>query len=374
MEGSLIFMATAVALSILNQYAYTIELALRLLRLEQFSIVMAALLALLGLILLAPGYDSWARRLQEQRSQMILAWISFLALAFSLAFLMFSGGLNPTTTQLAAVAVSLLLLATAVSMMIASDLGEAWLPHIFRSFDYSLLTAVLFGGQVVLIMVYAVGVTFPMLILLLGTIAAAIIVQVFSTPVQTAVDQIAFFNSPAIRRKRSELRAESNAAQLVDSSLDLLEMNEEAFIKHTRRALSQMGNLPKLAANPLTNLPLVKVRTGENGRGESTLIRATELKLILTESIARLKPPGEVAFGTTDAWRHYNALYFPYVVGLRPYSRRYYHEEDGVGKNGSKEALAWFRTQVPERTLYNWQNAAAQLVAQDLRERSRAVI
>ena len=35
--------------------------------------------------------------------------------------------------------------------------------------------------------------------------------------------------------------------------------------------------------------------------------------------------------------------------------------------------LDWFRTQVPQRTLYNWQNAAAALVARDLRERSRRV-
>ena len=28
----------------------------------------------------------------------------------------------------------------------------------------------------------------------------------------------------------------------------------------------------------------------------------------------------------------------------------------------------WFQANVPERTLYNWQNAAAKLVAQDLRE------
>jgi hypothetical protein len=149
-------------------------------------------------------------------------------------------------------------------------------------------------------------------------------------------------------------------------------MNEAAFNKHTRRALSQMGDLPKLAANPLTNLPLVTMRSSANGRAQSTLIRATELKIILTESIERLKPPGEADFGTTDAWRHYNALYFPYVKGLRPYRRRTYHEENG--DDAINEALDWFRSQVPERTLYNWQNAAAALIARDLRERSRHMV
>jgi hypothetical protein len=32
------------------------------------------------------------------------------------------------------------------------------------------------------------------------------------------------------------------------------------------------------------------------------------------------------------------------------------------------EALEWFRQEVPERTLYNWQNKAAELIAQSLRE------
>jgi len=51
------------------------------------------------------------------------------------------------------------------------------------------------------------------------------------------------------------------------------------------------------------------------------------------------------------------------AFGLKPYSRR----TDYTG-NG----LDWFRTYVPERTLYNWKNAAAKLVAQDLREQITA--
>ena len=191
---------------------------------------------------------------------------------------------------------------------------------------------------------------------------------------QTAVDQIAFSRFPQIRRKRTLLRAESNAAQRLDPSLNLMGMDDDKFGKLTRRALSQMGDLPKLAANPLTYLPLVDARLDENGRIDSTLLRATELKIILSESIERLKPPGDARFGTSDAWRHYNALYFPYVQGIRPYSRRYYAEDNANGDDPNiKEALDWFRMQVPERTLYNWQNAAAKLIARDLKERSRQI-
>jgi oxygen-independent coproporphyrinogen-3 oxidase len=42
----------------------------------------------------------------------------------------------------------------------------------------------------------------------------------------------------------------------------------------------------------------------------------------------------------------------------------------GARDPAARAALEWFRTAVPERTLYNWQTAAARLVARDLRERS----
>jgi hypothetical protein len=90
-----------------------------------------------------------------------------------------------------------------------------------------------------------------------------------------------------------------------------------------------------------------------------------ELKALLTESILRLKPRNGDQFGTSAEWRYYNALYFPYIIGLKPYSRRTQHSHlDPV----AKQALEWFRTQVPERTLHNWQTAATKLVAQDLRQ------
>ena len=65
-----------------------------------------------------------------------------------------------------------------------------------------------------------------------------------------------------------------------------------------------------------------------------------------------------------------------------PFDRREFLQAGALGIGGltlsglfaeldpaAQEALDWFRTYIPERTLYNWQNAAAKLVAQDLRER-----
>jgi hypothetical protein len=82
-------------------------------------------------------------------------------------------------------------------------------------------------------------------------------------------------------------------------------------------------------------------------------------------------PDANGDYGTTDEWRHFNALYFPYVLGLKPYRRQLNVAEVDTAV---LPIIEWFRSQVPERTLYNWQTKAAQLVAQDLRERSRQLL
>jgi len=132
-------------------------------------------------------------------------------------------------------------------------------------------------------------------------------------------------------------------------------MSEEQFARLTRRALSHLGDLPKLAASPLVDLPIVQ--------GTQPLDRAQALKSLLVQSIQKLKPQSDMEFGVTDEWRYYNALHFPYVLGLKPYTRR--ADYDSLD-NASRAALDWFRTSVPERTLHNWQNAAAKLIAKDL--------
>jgi hypothetical protein len=114
-------------------------------------------------------------------------------------------------------------------------------------------------------------------------------------------------------------------------------------------------------------MTIVEERIIARGASDSTLERAAELKALMTESILHLKPAGESEHGTSDAWRFFNALYYPYVVGLKPYSRQ---AIQGDLEAGHKQVLEWFQNQVPERTLYNWQSAAARLVAQHIRELS----
>lgn len=243
--------------------------------------------------------------------------------------------------------------------------GERLLPHLFKSFDYSLFTALLFGGQVALVMAFSTGVTLPLLALLLTTIAAAIAVQVLAGPVAALVDQVAFFQFPVVRREQAALRAAAEAVTRTDASVDLLALDESDFAGLTRRAISYLDNLPRLATSPLVYLPLVESRVAHLA-APGPLERAAELRALLVETIEHLKPRGRGEFGTTDEWRHYNALYFPYVAGLKPYRRQ--PHSNGLDP-ASQQALDWFRSQVPERTLYNWQQAAAQVVAKQLRQK-----
>ena len=83
-----------------------------------------------------------------------------------------------------------------------------------------------------------------------------------------------------------------------------------------------------------------------------------ELQTSLFKGLAQ--PPG-----TSDEWRHYTSLYFPYVAGIRPYSRR---PAPASTDGALREAAEWFAAAVPERTLHNWQNEAARLIAGHLRE------
>lgn len=244
-------------------------------------------------------------------------------------------------------------------------LGEAFWPDFLRSLDASILFALLFGTPVALTMLLATGSTKSMLVLLLITMTLALASQVFAAWVQQQLDRLAFTAFPRLQQQRAELRATVDALPKIDETVNPNTWNETEFVRLTRRALSHYGDLPRLSTSPLTRLPTIDARLAARQAPENTLERAAELKCLLQEAICRLKPSGDEPFNTSEAWRHYNALYFPYVVGLKPYSRRADHTSLDPTQ---QQALDWLRTQVPERTLHNWQNSAAKLVAQYLRE------
>ncbi|MEW5989710.1 MAG: hypothetical protein AB1791_24055, partial [Chloroflexota bacterium] len=259
----------------------------------------------------------------------------------------------------------LVLLGLAVAALDAFDQGEALLPDFGRSLAASVVAALLFGGQVGLVMATVTGVTTPMLVLLLATVATAIATQALSDPIQAGLDRLVFARLTRLRQRRADLRTAASALPRLDETVTPAALDEAEMARLTRRALSHLGHLPRLTSSPLTRLPIIEARLARRGARDDTLERAAELKALLTESILRLKPRQVGEFGATDEWRYYNALYFPYVVGLKPYSRRTDHDHL---EPAAQAALAWFQTQVPERTLHNWQRTAAELIARDLLE------
>ncbi|HEX6384263.1 MAG TPA: hypothetical protein VF177_06305 [Anaerolineae bacterium] len=366
----LVAYAMALALDTLILYAPAAT-ARQMARWQQPFLFLPALSWLLVLVMIWRGDVPWRTRLKNHPQPVGLILAATLFFSLGLGLLLFPLGWLPRLWILAGIGVDLLLLGVAIAMLDAFDQGEHLLPHLLRSLDYTFFTALLFGGQVTVVMALSTGVTFPMLVLLLTTIAAAVLVQTLAGPLQLALDQIAFFNFPETRQAQAQLRAAADAVRRVDHTLNPNDLPEEEFVRLTRRALSHMGDLPRLVASPLTRLQLVETHLARRESPANTLERAAELKAVLRESIERLKPRNKGDFGTTDEWRYYNALYFPYVVGLKPYSR--YATSNHEVDDTAQLALDWFRSQVPQRTLHNWQNAAAQLIAQDLRERSRNI-
>ena len=126
------------------------------------------------------------------------------------------------------------------------------------------------------------------------------------------------------RSPRSLRRTESALPLRSQSPLDGID--DDTFVRLTRRALGHYGDLSKLVASPLTALPVIDDRLARRGVPDQPLERANELKALLADRIAALKPRDGGDFGTTEQWRHYNSLYFPYVVGVRR------SEERRVGK------------------------------------------
>jgi hypothetical protein len=169
----------------------------------------------------------------------------------------------------------------------------------------------------------------------------------------------------AVRADRAALR-HTGAALPLGSADPLVDFDDETFARLTRRALGYYGDLTKLVTCPLTALPVIDERLAARGAPDHPLERANELKAVLADGIRRLKPRDGGDFGTTEQWRHYNSLYFPYVVGVRAYAQN----ATAAGLDPTaRQAWRWLVTEVPQRSLHNWQNAAARLIAADLRGR-----
>ncbi|MEM9777545.1 MAG: hypothetical protein AAF902_23405 [Chloroflexota bacterium] len=383
--GGLITYAIALALTALGPYAPT---PLGTLLQQQIAFLIAPLFFWVGALwhmrdaiqnLRQNGLKGANGRNSASAAGLALVATLFFALGFGLILAPFE--LIPAGWLFVAICGDLILLGIAVGWLDAFEQGETLRPDFVRSALESEATATLFALQVAAVIVWVTGITFPMVLLLFGVVATAILLTVFARQIQNGFDRLAFQGSPSLQLERSQLREITDAIPKFAPSQSLLNrvqskpnsvwsLSADNIIKQTRTALSHLGNLPKLATNPLIHSPIIDQRLTEKGLETHTLSRAGELKQLLTESINQLKPEDINEFKSGKAWRHYNSLYFPYVKGLRPYGRR--NGLDGLSQ-AELDALDWFDREVPTRTLYNWQTAAAKIIADDLIEKMESI-
>ena len=294
--------------------------------------------------------------------------VATLFFALANAILIIPLGLLPSWLALASTGVDVLLLGVAVARWDAFDEGQALRADMLRSFAGCSAVTVLFGGQALIGLALTrnePGAQVALTVLLFTSLAIAITVQVLADPLAGVLDRLAFSKSPTLRADRAALR-HTGAALPLRSQDPLCDVDDDTFIRLTRRALGHYADLTKLVASPLTSLPVIDERLAARGAPDHPLERANELKAVLADGIARLKPRDAGDFGTTDQWRYYNSLYFPYVVGVRAYAQN----ATAAGLDPTaRQAWQWLVTEVPQRSLHNWQNSAARLIAADLRGR-----
>jgi hypothetical protein len=308
------------------------------------------------------------RRPRRPRPAVGLAITATLFFALSNAILIIPLGLVPSWVALASTSCDVLGLGVAVALWDAFDEGQALRADMLRSFSGSVAVAVLFGGQALIGLAVTgndPGAQTALTVLLFTSLAIAITVQVLADPLAGLLDRLAFSKSPALRADRAALR-HTGAALPLRQEHPLADVDDVTFARLTRRALGHYGDLTKLVASPLTALPLIDERLAARGAPDQPIERANELKAVLADGIARLKPRDGGDFGTSEEWRYYNSLYFPYVVGVRAYAQN--ATASGLDPT-ARQAWHWFVTEVPQRSLHNWQNAAARLIAADLRGR-----
>jgi hypothetical protein len=297
---------------------------------------------------------------------LVITATMFFALAN--AILIIPLGVVPSWLALASTGCDVLGLGVAVALWDAFDEGQALRADMLRSFTGAGAVVLLLGGQ----MLIGIALTrqqttaqIALTVLLFTSLAIVSTVQVLADPLAGLLDRLVFSRSPMLRADRETLRRTQSALPL-RSADPLDDFDDDTFVRLTRRALGHYGDLSKLVASPLTALPVIDERLAARGAPDQPLERAIELKALLADRVARLKPRDGGDFGTTEEWRYYNSLYFPYVVGVRAYAQN----ATAAGLDPTaRQAWQWLVTEVPQRSLHNWQNAAARLIAADLRGR-----
>ena len=358
--GEVLLVGVVAALTLVGAtLAGSVNGPLRLGHLVMFAVISASTLGALVAAL---------RRPSQPIPVVGLVVIATLFFALSNAILIIPLGVVPSWLALASTGCDVLALGVAVALWDAFDEGQALRADMLRSFTGTGAVAVLLGGQMLIGIALTPQQTTAqtaLTVLLFTSLAIGTSVQVLADPLAGLLDRLVFSRSPMLRADRETLRRTQSALPL-RSADPLDDFDDDTFARLTRRALGHYGDLSKLVASPLTGLPAIDERLAARGAPDQPLERAIELKALLADRIARLKPRDGGDFGTTEQWRYYNSLYFPYVVGVRAYAQN----ATAAGLDvTARQAWQWFVTEVPQRSLHNWQNAAARLIAADLRGR-----
>ena len=161
--AGLIAYAIGLALGILASQAESQDLAQALLRWQKPFLLLPAVCWLVLLIQLLRGDESWYSRLQNHRNPLVVVFTATIFFGLGLGLIIFPFDWLPRNLLVAAIGIDLLFLGAAVAFLDAFDEGESLLPHFTRSFGSAFFVALIFGGQIVLVMVLSTGLSFSML-------------------------------------------------------------------------------------------------------------------------------------------------------------------------------------------------------------------
>ncbi|MFI7546358.1 hypothetical protein [Actinoplanes sp. NPDC049599] len=270
--------------------------------------------------------------------------------------------LGPPEVVLAAIGLDLLLMGYLVAVADAVEAGERLSPDLTRALLAAVLAVLLCAGPAALTMLAAPG--RPAVTVLQFVLVAMVLAAVgLAGQLRAGLDRLAFLHDEGLRASRSALLLAADALPRRRERRRMPALDADEFRRLTRRALEDYGDVGRLLRNPLVELPTVDRRLAARGPGvaDQPLVRAAELRAVLSEHVARLKPAG--AFGTTEEWRFYNALHYCSVQGLRPYQRG--PQPEGLDRD-ARRAVDWFRRYVPRRSLRRWQAEGAAMVAAQL--------
>ena len=260
------------------------------------------------------------RRRSQPVSVVGVVVVATLFFALGNAVLIIPLGLVPSWLALASTGFDVLLLGVAVALWDAFDEGQALRADMLRSFAGTVVVAVLFGGQALLGMAVTGGTVraAPRSRCCCSPAWRSPSPSTLADPLAGLLDRLAFSRSrrcaPTAPRCAAQAALPLRATRWTD-------LDDDTFARLTRRALGHYGDLSarRQPADPAAG---DRRATGRPRATDQPLERANELK----GTAGRPHRPAQNRadggeFGTTEQWRYYNSLYFPYVVGSAPTRR-----------------------------------------------------